>query len=156
MGGPGVQHFTLTTGRQTTPQLDYDAFDWNSPAGARRSIYRAVWRGIADPFMESLDFPDLGLLPSGRSPSVSSLQALTMFNNDFVLFHSQAMAERLENTSPNQTDQLVHGFRLVNLRTPHPEEIEILKTYASEHGLAATCRVPVQQQRIPVCRLIDD
>ena len=141
MGGPGVQQFTLMPGQQATPKLDYKAFDWASPAGARRSIYRVVWRGIADPFMESLDFPDLGLLPSGRSPSVSSLQALTMFNNDFVLHHANTMAEQLKSENSSQDEQLARAFTLVYLRDPHPNEIELLKTYTSQYGLAATCRV---------------
>ncbi len=96
MGGPGIQQFTQTKGAQATPKLDYDAFDWNAPSAARRSIYRVVWRGIADPFMESLDFPDLGLLAPKRGSSVSALQALAVFNNDFVLHHSQVLAESLE------------------------------------------------------------
>src|SRR6185295_11574599 len=94
MGGLGGAHFTQKPGPQSTPVLDYFGFDWSKPSGARRSIYRIVWRGIADPFMEALDFPDLGLLAPVRSFSASALQALALMNNDFVVYHSQVMAAR--------------------------------------------------------------
>ena len=66
MGGPGVNHFKQGPGPQMTPALDYAAFDWESPAANRRSVYRTVWRSIPDPFMDSLDFPDLTLLSPTR------------------------------------------------------------------------------------------
>jgi hypothetical protein len=53
----------------------------------RRSIYRFVWRGVPDPFMDTLDFPDLGMLAPARGFSASALQSLTLYNNRFV-FHT--------------------------------------------------------------------
>jgi mono/diheme cytochrome c family protein len=141
MGGPGIQQFTQSKGAQATPKLDYDAFDWDHSTAARRSIYRVVWRGISDPFMESLDFPDLGLLSPKRGESVSALQALSVFNNDFVLHHSQVLAKSLEETQPTIDDQLTRACRLVYLREPGDDERVLLVAYAQKHGLAATCRV---------------
>ncbi|HIE96127.1 MAG TPA: DUF1549 domain-containing protein [Planctomycetes bacterium] len=141
MGGPGVQQFTQTTGSQLTPKLHYDAFDWNLPSAARRSIYRVVWRGIADPFMESLDFPDLGLLAPQRGFSVSALQALAVFNNDFVLHHSQLLAEKLKASHATVGEQVARACRLVFLREPGKEESMVLVAYVTQHGLAAMCRV---------------
>ena len=141
MGGPGIQQFTQSKGAQLTPKLDYDAFDWDNPTAARRSIYRVVWRGIADPFMESLDFPDLGLLSPKRGESVSALQALSVFNNDFVLHHSQDLAKSLEATQPTIDDRVAQACRLIYLREPREEESVLLAAYAEKHGLTATCRV---------------
>ena len=141
MGGPGIQQFTQSKGAQATPKLDYDAFDWGDPSAARRSIYRVVWRGIADPFMESLDFPDLGLLAPKRGVSVSALQALTVFNNDFVLHHSQVLADQLTTQHPELQHQVAEACRLIFLREPRQEETALLAQYASQHGLAAMCRV---------------
>lgn len=141
MGGPGIQQFTQSKGRQATPQLDYDAFDWSHPSAARRSIYRVVWRGIADPFMESLDFPDLGLLAPKRGSSISALQALTLYNNDFVLHHSRVLADLLKHQSDSLDDQLQQAVQRIFLRDPHPHERKLLRSYAEQHGLAATCRV---------------
>jgi hypothetical protein len=96
MGGPSVALFTSKPGPQTTPVLNYDEVDRNAPGASRRSIYRLVWRAIADPFLDALDFPDLGLLAPVRSTSVSPLQALALFNNGFVLHSSEQFALRLE------------------------------------------------------------
>ncbi len=141
VGGPGIEQFTQTKGAQLTPQLDYDAFDWHQPGAGRRSIYRVVWRGIPDPFLESLDFPDLGLLAPTRGFSVSALQSLALFNNDFVLHHSQLLAENLAARYPTLQQQVVQACSLVFLRQPDPDEVEELAAYAQAYGLAAMCRV---------------
>lgn len=141
MGGPGVQQFTQSKGAQLTPYLDYDAFAWNDPTAARRSIYRVVWRGSADPFMESLDFPDLGLLAPKRGSSVSALQSLVMYNNDFVLHHSQVLAEQLKASQATVEMQMTEACRLIYLREPLVDEQAVLVEYTNEHGLAAMCRV---------------
>jgi len=141
MGGPGIQQFAMTTGSQLTPKLHYDAFDWNSAAAGRRSIYRVVWRGITDPFMESLDFPDLGQLAPQRGDSVSALQALTFFNNNFVLHHAQVLADQLEASQTTRDDQAAEACRRIWLREPEAEELAILVSYATDHGLPALCRV---------------
>lgn len=141
MGGPGIQQFTQSKGQQLTPKLDYNAFDWSQSTAARRSIYRVVWRGIADPFMETLDFPDLGLLAPKRASSVSALQALALFNDDFVLHHSLVLAERLKTSHATLDEQVTHACRLILLRQPDQGERTLLTAYAKQHGLAATCRV---------------
>ncbi len=141
MGGSGIQQFTQSKGRQDTPELDYDGFDWNHPSAARRSIYRVVWRGISDPFMESLGFPDLGLLSPKRDFSVSALQALTLFNDDFVLHHCQVLAQKLQAEHANLEQQLTEACRLIMLREPDAKEMAWLVDYSNKHGLAAVCRI---------------
>ena len=133
MGGPGAPHFKQTPGPQSTPVLDYTAYDWRAAASARRSIYRIVWRGIADPFMEGLDFPDLGLLAPVRSFSASPLQALALMNNEFVAYHSDYMAKRL--SCP------IDAVRRVWLREPTAGEVSDLAELAEQHGLEAVCRL---------------
>lgn len=141
MGGPGIQQFIQSKGPQATPLLDYDAFDWNDSSAARRSIYRVVWRGIADPFMESLDFPDLGLLAPKREFSVSALQSLALYNNDFVLHHCQVLADTLKENHAAIDDQVGHAVRLIYLREPSHAEQTALVSFCQRHGLAAMCRV---------------
>ena len=141
MGGPSVRHFKASKGPQATPALDYTTYDWGSAGAGRRSIYRNVWRGIADPFTEALDFPDLGLLAPVRSFSVSSLQALALFNNDFVLHHSAALAARAETETPALEAQIGKVVRFVLLREPTDEEQHEWADFARVHGLAALCRV---------------
>jgi hypothetical protein len=141
MGGPGVKHFTEAPGPQLTPALDYSAYDWNSPGADRRSIYRFVWRGIADPFMEALDFPDLGLLSPQRGFSASSLQALTLYNNNFVLHHSATLAERLQVEVADLDGQIKRATKLLWFREPSAEELVAFRDYANGYGLSALCRV---------------
>jgi hypothetical protein len=141
MGGPGIEQFTTAKGPQATPALDYNAFDWNAPSAGRRSIYRVVWRGIPDPFMEAMDFPDLGLLTPKRSFSVSALQSLAMFNNDFVLHASARFAERLEKERKDLKQQVRRAIELAWLRAASTAEIEDYSNYARDHGLPAFCRV---------------
>ena len=141
MGGPAVQHFRQSKGPQSTPTLDYQAFDWNSEAGRRRSIYRYVWRGIADPFMEAVDFPDLGLLAPTRGFSASSLQALALFNNDFILHHSQAMATDLETSLPDINSRVEEAVWRLWGRKPEPLELQELSEFARAKSLAELCRV---------------
>lgn len=141
MGGPGIEQFVKTQGPQETPSLDYDAFDWDSPGAGRRSIYRVVWRGIQDPFMEQLDFPDLGLLAPTRGTSVSSLQSLALYNNDFVLHHSEVLSKLLTHQDANLDQQLKHAYLRIFLREPSEVELAAVTQYAEQYGLAATCRI---------------
>jgi hypothetical protein len=141
MGGPSVQHFKQSKGPQATPALDYRAFDWSGPGAGRRSIYRYVWRGIADPFMEAIDFPDLGLLAPTRSFSASSLQALTLYNNDFILHHSQAMAKDVASDRQEVEHQVTECVRRVWLRAPSSDERAIFSNFVRQHSLAELCRL---------------
>jgi hypothetical protein len=141
MGGPAIQHFHQSPGAQLTPKLDYAAYDWASPDSNRRSIYRYVWRGIPDPLMSALDFPDLGLLTPTRSNSVSPLQALALLNNDFVLFHSQEMARQITEGTPEVDPQIDMAVRRAYQRAPTAGEQEQFRAYVQQHGLAAFCRL---------------
>ncbi|MFO0925364.1 MAG: DUF1549 domain-containing protein [Pirellulales bacterium] len=127
MGGPAIQHFRLSKGPQSTPALDYQSFDWKRPEAHRRSIYRYVWRGIADPFMESLDFPDLGLLSPTRSFSASPLQALSMMHNDFVMYQSTVFAENAEVRFANLESRIQFLVQRCWQRDPTAEEM--IKAY---------------------------
>jgi len=141
MGGPAIQHFKQSKGPQNTPALDYATYDWSRPEAARRSIYRYVWRGIADPFMEALDFPDLGLLSPVRGFSASSLQALTLYNNNFVLYHCGVMARRAEAEAKTLDAQVNRVVALVWLREPTAEEHRDFTSFARTQGLPALCRL---------------
>lgn len=141
MGGPAIQHFATSPGAQLTPKLDYNVYDWNSPGSGRRSIYRFVWRGIPDPLMAALDFPDLGLLTPHRSVSISPLQALALFNNRFVLFHSAAMATDIATQAPEPERQVIEVIRRCYQRDPSDDELTQFRGYAERHGLAAFCRL---------------
>ncbi len=141
MGGAGIAHYNASPGPQSTPVLDYAGFDWEAPAALRRSIYRVVYRGIADPFMEVLDFPDMGLLSPTRGFSASALQSLTLFNNPFLLGQSAHLAARVTTPAPPPAAPIPQMFRLVLLRDPTAGELEEFTALAQSAGLPAVARV---------------
>lgn len=141
MGGPGIGNFKTSPGPQATPVVDYSAFDWDSPGAGRRSVYRVVWRGIADPFMEVIDFPDMGMLTPVRGFSASSLQSLALLNNEFVLRHCEHFAARIQPPNTSNDVAVRAAFRLALLRQPTEEELVNFTSLAGSHGVAAVCRV---------------
>ena len=141
MGGPAIPHYNASPGPQATPVLDYAGYNWETPGATRRSIYRVVYRGIADPFMEMLDFPDMGLLSPTRGFSASALQSLTLFNNPFVLSQSAHFATRASSTSPVLSDQIQQMMRLTLLREASPDELADFTMLANSAGLPAVARV---------------
>jgi hypothetical protein len=141
MGGPAVMHFKLGPPVQSTPTLDYAAFQWDQPGANRRSIYRFVFRNIVDPFMTALDFPDAAQLAPTRPFSASALQALVLWNDAFVLHQSERLAERVEKMSPDSVSRVESAIRLVFLRESTAEEQREFGAYAEKYGLAALCRV---------------
>ena len=58
-----------------------------------------------------------------------------MLNNPFVQNHAEFMAMRVRKdiAGDNASDQLNHAFRLVLVRAPVPEEMDILKQTYEEH-----------------------
>ncbi|QDV18776.1 Planctomycete cytochrome C [Gimesia panareensis] len=141
MGGPGIQQFTQSPGPQATPVLHYDQFDLDSPGSCRRSIYRVVWRGIPDPLMDALDFPDLGLLAPVRGFSASPLQSLVLWNNRFVLHHAQKLAERARKAQPMIPGQIRQIVLWAWLRDPTEDEQRQLTQLAEQHGLETVARL---------------
>ena len=134
IGGPGIEQFTKTKGPQATPALDYSAYDWNALPKHRRSIYRVVWRGIADPFMEALDFPDLALLTPKRGFSVSALQSLSLYNNDFVLHAAEWIAVRIESETAEE-NRIRRAVELCWQRQPTDTEHAAFEQYVKTHSL---------------------
>ena len=141
MYGPSVQHFKQSPGPQSTPNLDYVSYDWSALGSSRRSIYRYVWRGIPDPLMAALDFPDLGLLSPVRSESASPLQALALMNNSFVLHFGQAMADDVVKIEADPAMQVKIVVQRCWLREPTADELKTMTTHVGKYGLASLCRV---------------
>ncbi|MBM3877407.1 MAG: DUF1553 domain-containing protein [Verrucomicrobia bacterium] len=140
-GGPSARHFALGPGIHVTPTVEYSKFDWDSPAGRRRSVYRFVFRTLPDPFMEALDFADTSVSTPARAESNTPLQALAVWNNDFVLRQSEHFAARLERETQGTGARVKRAFALALNRAPTPAEIADFVPYIEQHGLAAFCRL---------------
>ena len=133
LGGPSVRQFVTGPPVQLTPTLSYDAYNWAALPKHRRSIYRFVWRGVPDPFMDALDFPDLGMLAPVRGFSASALQSLALYNNAFVLHFSGELEKQIKTSD--------EAVRRILLREPTTDEARRFEAYAAQNGLAALCRV---------------
>ena len=142
MGGPPVKQFFYDDPNVgVTPIIDYSRFDVDSPASFRRSIYRYVFRTVTDPLMDSLDCPDASQLSPVRNTSVTALQALTMWNNRFIVRQAEHFAERVGKMSPDLAAQIDSACELAWGRPPTATEAKALLGYATKHGMANTCRV---------------
>ncbi len=141
MGGPSVKQFVETKGNFTTPHVDYESFPADDPANFRRAIYRFLFRTLPDPLMESLDCPDGSQFTPVRSESVTSLQALTMLHDRFVVRQSEYTAARLAAAAGDLNGRIRLLFKLALLRDPSPAESRRWEAYAARHGLANACRM---------------
>jgi len=142
MGGPPVKQFFYDDPNVgVTPVIDYARFDVDNPASFRLSIYRYVFRTVTDPLMDSLDCPDASQLSPVRNTSVTALQALTMWNNRFVVRQAEHFADRLGKASPDLAKQIDSACELAWGRPPTATEAKALLSYATKHGMANTCRV---------------
>ena len=151
MGGPSDRQFDLQPGIHVTPRVDYGKFDPLSELGRRRSIYRFLFRTLPDPFMESLDCPSGDQITPARNNSVTVQQALALWNDVFIAQNCEQIALRIEGeVNPSQivdsgkskTDkQIERAFRLILGRNPAATEIDDVRIFAAEHGLANLCRL---------------
>ena len=91
--------------------------------------------------MEAFDFPDLGLVAPVRGFSVSSLQALSLYNNAFTLHHSVAMATRVEKEMPTLEAQVARAIHIAYQRPPRADELPDFTDFARANGLPAFCRL---------------
>jgi hypothetical protein len=141
MYGPPVKQFKYQDPNPgLTPLADYTAFDVDDPTNFRRSIYRFIFRTVPDPLMDTLDCADAAQLTPVRNVSMTALQALSMWNNSFVLRQSEHLAERLK-TSGDTRAQIRLLYQLALNREPTRTELKDLNAFADKEGLASACRV---------------
>ena len=143
VGGPPVKQFDYQDPNPSvTPLIGYQSFDPDNPANYRRSVFRWIFRTRPDPFMEVLDSPDSSELVATRTTSTTSLQALAMWNNPFILSQSRHLAARVAaEAGEDVRAQLEAAYQLVLGRAPTGSESEELVAYANEHGMASVCRL---------------
>ena len=123
-----------------SPVYDYTQFDVDGAPARRRSIYRFIVRSVPDPLMDSLDCPDASILTPKRSTTLTSLQALALLNNPFVLKQCDHLAERVATAGPlNQ--QIEKAYQLALNRRPTSAELRKLVPFAQKNGMASVCRI---------------
>lgn len=137
MHGPGYSVFLPNDNyvRVYTPKTEWSHDEW------RRMIYMTKVRMEQDPVFGALDCPDAGQASAKRSRSTTALQALNLFNSNFMLQQSDVLAARVTllagEDSAAQVRQL---FLLLFSREPSREEQIGATALIREHGLPTLCR----------------
>jgi hypothetical protein len=139
MGGPGFYLFALEK-TSHSPHFEYHKFNPNDAASHRRSVYRFIARSQPDPFMTMLDCADSSQSTPRRTETLTSLQALSLLNNNFNLTMARHFAARVETESAG-TSPSTRAFELVTGRQPTHSERQQLDAYLQKHGLPNLCRV---------------
>ncbi|MFK7820634.1 MAG: DUF1553 domain-containing protein [Planctomycetaceae bacterium] len=140
MGGPGFYLFELEKTAHS-PHYQYHKFDPTHVTTHRRSLYRFVVRSQPDPFMTTLDCADSSQSTPRRNETLTSLQALSLLNNRFMLTMSQYFAERLQEAASTTDEQVRMALQLVSNRDATPTEVQRLRVYVEKHGLPNLCRL---------------
>ncbi len=135
-GGPGFDLFKSRGGLSGFPPVT--KFEGE---GLRRMIYAHKIRMETGAVFGAFDCPDAGQSTARRQQSTTPIQALNLFNSQFVLDASEAFAERVGTwAGPEVVDQITHAYRLAYGRVSDADELAELEPLVREHGLATLCR----------------
>ena len=139
MFGPGYRDFEYK--EEYAPVYTYITAD--KPDLWRRSVYRFIVRTTPDQFMATLDCPDAANLTPARNVTTTSLQALALMNNDFMLRQSKYLAERVASEAgaeKNTQIQIQTAFRIALARLPSQHESDAASQLLKKWDLTELCR----------------
>jgi mono/diheme cytochrome c family protein len=140
MYGPAFQNFIIDK-PEHSPHYEYHLHDPTDPATHRRTIYRFLVRSQPQPFMSALDCADPSMAVAKRDETLTSLQALALMNNKFMVAMADYFADRVRGERDGLQDQVRRAFQLALIREPIEEELTQLTEYAKEYGMENVCRV---------------
>ena len=102
----------------------------------RRSIYLYNKRSVRLPLLAAFDQPDAITSCPVRPVSTHALQALSLFNSDFMQEQSRAFADRLEHECKRggQTCEIKTAWHLALARAPRPAELQLAKKFFAGGG----------------------
>jgi hypothetical protein len=105
----------------------------------RRSIYLYDKRSMRLPLLTAFDQPDAITSCPVRPVSTHALQALSLFNSDFMQDQSQAFAARLrtECKKDNRACEVTSAWKLALARTPSAAEQKLAKKFFASGGSVA-------------------
>ena len=140
MYGPSFQDFVIEK-PEHSPHYEYHLHDPSDPQCFRRSVYRFLVRSQPEPFMASLDCADPSMQVERRNESASPLQALSLWNDAFMLTAARLAEERSKlDTTP--LDQQVSNAWFACLSRPiEADDLAALTALAREQGMGSVWRV---------------
>ncbi len=127
-------------------RVKYSHSKWatdTGPGSRKRSLYIYQQRTLSMPFMQAFD----GLVCEDTMPrrqtSVTPLQALAMYNGDFVNEEARHFAQRLcQEAGKDPEERIERAFAIAYGRFPTPEEKHDLIPFAtSDEKLPGLCRI---------------
>ena len=129
--------------------IKWDTSKWDAQHGAegrRRSIYIYQQRSLSMPLMQTFDAIVCDAARDVRQNSVTSLQAMAMYNGGFVSEVARHFADRIrEQVGSSDLAQIELAFRLAICRAPAADEVQRLRqlmdTSSPEERLPGVCRV---------------
>jgi hypothetical protein len=130
--------------------VKYSENKWDTQldqAGRKRSIYIYQQRTLNMPFMQAFDSTVCDESRPRRRTSVTPLQALSLFNGDFVNEEADALAGRIRREAgEGKGEQVRLAYRLAFSRSPNPEEaghfVKFLgQAEEADDALVGFCRV---------------
>ena len=137
MGGPGFYLFDVD--RENV--VHYHAKEETGPAEWRRMVYLFKIRVEQDAVFGVFDCPDGNQAIPSRSRSTTPLQALNLFNSNFILGQASKLAGRLENESgKDAVGQAQRAFHLFYSRAATHDEVRDAVDFIKAHSLRDFCR----------------
>jgi hypothetical protein len=137
MGGPGYSVFEPNDNyvRVYNPKKNYGPAEW------RRMVYQMKPRMRHDGTFGIFDCPDASAPMAKRNTSTTALQALSLFNSEFILQQAEYFAKRLRSEAGDAPEaQVRRAFELAFGRPPEAEETAAAVQLVQEHGLESVCR----------------
>jgi hypothetical protein len=103
------------------------------PDKYRRGLYTFFQRTAPYPMLANFDAPDMAVACSRRRTSNTALQALNLLNDPVFFESAQALAWRIQNEGPSETEARIRSaFALALARDPNPRELARLKKFLDE------------------------
>jgi hypothetical protein len=131
-------------------RVKFSSSKWDTqhgPEGRKRSIYIYQQRTLTMPFMQAFDSLVCDQSRPRRRTSVTPLQALAMYNGQFVNEEAKHFAARLQKEAGNDTTKQIQlAFELALSRSPSEIETKKLSNFMNsveppEQALIGLCRV---------------
>ncbi|HEY1598258.1 MAG TPA: DUF1553 domain-containing protein [Pirellulales bacterium] len=136
-GGPGFNVFKPNDNYVRV----YDAREVWGPDAWRRMIYVHRVRMAQDGVFGALDCPDAGQPAPRRSRSTTAIQALNLFNSEFIRQQAELLAKRVRDAGQQDLScQVRRVFAETLAREPSAGELASSVRVAEEFGLPAVCR----------------
>lgn len=137
VGGPGFSGFEVGNEyvRHYFPKKSHGPEDW------RRMVYMTRVRKEVEAVFGVFDCPDGNQGTPRRTRSTTPLQALNLFNSEFVTQQAEFLAKRLESIDKDRDAIVAKSYQVCFGRNPSRREARLAIEMIEQVGLLQYCRV---------------